>query len=71
MEWSNLHSGRFEKIGFDEELKQLHVRYQDGGYQIFYEVRETEYLGMMRSDDMEAFFDDKIKEKFPSTDVHG
>jgi hypothetical protein len=46
IQWTQLNSAGFQKIGYDPMQKQLHVKCEDEDYIIYYEVRETEYVGM-------------------------
>ncbi|PRO64875.1 KTSC domain-containing protein [Alkalicoccus urumqiensis] len=70
MEWTNLHSGKFQRIGYDAEIKQLHVKLHDGRYIIFYEVRESDYVGMFSSSNMNDYFDTNIRGRFPEEEVY-
>ncbi|MFC4737408.1 KTSC domain-containing protein [Bacillus daqingensis] len=69
MEWADLNSNGFKRVGYDEELKQLHVRTEDGKYIIYYEVRESDYVGMYSSRNMREFYENNIVNRFPYTEV--
>ncbi|SDN60277.1 KTSC domain-containing protein [Alkalicoccus daliensis] len=69
MEWTNIAAADMKEIGFDEELKQLHIRYNSGAYVIYYEVQDQQYVGLLSSDDKTAYFENEIKPKFPYRDL--
>lgn len=70
MESVEFKEGFFRSIGYDEIQKQLHVRFKDGSYCIFYEVTKLDYVGMLSSNDMKSFFQERIKPRFPGTQVN-
>jgi hypothetical protein len=70
IEWAELNSGGIKKIGYDSMQKQLHVRHEDDHYIIYYQVRETEYIGMLSSSNMKTFYEENIKGRFPSSEVN-
>ncbi|TVP83250.1 MAG: KTSC domain-containing protein [Alkalicoccus sp.] len=69
IQWTQLNSGGFQKIGYDPMQKQLHVKCENEDYIIYYEVRETEYVGMFSSQDMKKYYEERIKGRFPSSTV--
>lgn len=66
MEWVNIYSAGMKQIGFDDQLKELHVKYDSGSYIIYYEVQDMQYVGFMASDDKLDYFEKNIDGKFPS-----
>lgn len=69
MEWMSISAAGMKEIGFDDEQKQLHIRYDSGAYVIYYEVQDQQYVGLLSSDDKTAYFENNIKSKFPHRDI--
>jgi hypothetical protein len=65
VEKTEFKEGYFRSLGYDETQKQLHVRFEDGSYIIYYEVFKLDYVGLMSSNNMKKFFEDRIKPRFP------
>lgn len=70
MEVTELKDDYFYSIGFDDINKQLHVRFESGRYVIFYEVRKSEYLGMLSSNHAKQYFKEEIEPAFPHNVVN-
>ncbi|RKL67788.1 hypothetical protein CR203_10620 [Salipaludibacillus neizhouensis] len=65
MEVTELKDDYFNSIGYDDTNKQLHVRFQSGRYVIYYEVRKSEYLGLISNNQTKKFFQEEIEPAFP------
>lgn len=66
MEWVNIYSAGMKKIGFDDQQKEFHIKYDSGSYVIYYEVQDSHYIAFLASDDKLDYFEKNIQEKFPS-----
>jgi len=65
MEMTELHDGNIKSIGYDEMTRELHVRFENGDYLIYYEVFKIDYVGIFTSDNMSKYFEERIQTRYP------
>ncbi|WP_096435819.1 KTSC domain-containing protein [Alteribacter populi] len=71
MEFTQINDGTIESVAFDEIDGQLHIRYSNGKYIIYYEVRKTDYVGLLGSGGYSTYIEEKIAPGYPSYKVKG
>lgn len=69
METTQLNDTIFQSLSYDEMTRELHIRYSDGAYIIFYEVPKVDYLGFLSSSSYSDFFKEKIESRFRSKKI--
>ncbi|WP_096189492.1 KTSC domain-containing protein [Evansella halocellulosilytica] len=70
MEFVELNHGNLKSVSYDEALRELHVRFKDGDYMIYYEVYKLDYIGLLSSENYSDFFQDRIQPNYPSTMIN-
>ncbi|UCZ52065.1 KTSC domain-containing protein [Bacillus shivajii] len=65
MEFVDLNYGNLKSVAYDEIMRELHVRFKDGDYMIYYEVFKPDYVGLLSSEDHTDFFQERIQPRYP------
>ncbi|WP_026690383.1 KTSC domain-containing protein [Alteribacter aurantiacus] len=60
MEYVQVNSQVIDSIAFDDVNNQLHVRYQNKDYIVFYEVKKADYIALQGTANTAEFIDSKI-----------
>ena len=65
MELSELNNETIKSVGYDDMTRELHVKFTNGDYLIYYEVFKLDYVGLLSSDNHSKFFEERIHPRFP------
>ncbi|PYZ97371.1 hypothetical protein CR205_01845 [Alteribacter lacisalsi] len=66
MEFTEIHEEKIKSVAYDEINKHFHVKFQDGSYIIYYEMRKEDYVAFQSSGRYSEYLEDKIKPAYPS-----
>lgn len=70
MERKAVRSTDLSIIGYDPEMEMLEVTFKNGGVYIYSKVPEPIYQALMLAVSHGLYFNQFIKDKYPSTKVH-
>ena len=61
-------SAAVEAIGYDEERRELHVRFRETGTHVYSRFRGTSSVEFLEADSKGAFFNDVVRPGYPDRD---
>ncbi|RNA70153.1 KTSC domain-containing protein [Alteribacter keqinensis] len=60
MEFVQINDQQVKSLAYDDMNQQLHVRYQNGEYLVYYGVKKADYVALQGTADTAGFIDSKI-----------